>query len=331
MPAEDKTTKDRNPWLSTVWFIAPFLLVLGLFLAFFFGLFPGVPGDTAVRGQFGDGFGVLNSLFTGLGFAGLLATIQLQQRQMKKQAADFGIQVRSAEIREYEENLYRLLQMYGDALSSVISTKDGQTTRGRDVLRQTTDGILKQLRQERVNSVPHDVQTRYRKNALTEDDKLLLDYLYYRNFWHLNYSLLRQGRLLETLKALLSHLEEAGPPQVDRSTYRNIVCSQITHIEISYFLLVALGTRSEDRLRDLLVRSTLISKAANVYKLQVHKFMYRDYWGYDLSRDKEDRALPIPKARIKALERKQIEIHRMLRAKPPSSPEQSSDASDSAN
>lgn len=308
-----KFIQKRGGWIDVLMLVSPFLLVFGLFFGFFFGIFPGVPSDTAVRGQFGDGFGVLNSLFTGLGFAGLLVTIQLQQRQMKKQASDFSVQVERAEVSEYEENLFRLLKMYSDAVSSVITTKDGQTTRGRDVLRQTTDGILKQIRQERVNSVPHDVQTRYRKNSLSEDDRLLLDYLYYRNFWHLNYSLLRQGRLLETLKALLSHLEEAGPPHVDRNTYRNIVCSQITHIEVSYFLLIALGTKSEDRLRELLVRSTLISKASSVYKLQVHKFMYREFWQYDLSRDKEDRGLPMPKSRIRILERKQLEIQRRLK------------------
>ncbi|WP_402719551.1 hypothetical protein [Janthinobacterium rivuli] len=39
-------------------------------------------------GQFGDSFGVLNSLFTGLGFSGLITTIYIQQKQLKQQAIE---------------------------------------------------------------------------------------------------------------------------------------------------------------------------------------------------------------------------------------------------
>lgn len=44
-----------------------------------------IPAEIALRGQLGDSFGVLNSLFSGLGFAGVVITILIQQAQIKSQ------------------------------------------------------------------------------------------------------------------------------------------------------------------------------------------------------------------------------------------------------
>lgn len=44
--------------------------------------------DWQTRGQFGDSFGVVTSLFSGLGFAGLICTIVLQKKQIDIQRDD---------------------------------------------------------------------------------------------------------------------------------------------------------------------------------------------------------------------------------------------------
>lgn len=41
--------------------------------------------DWAVRGQYGDSFGAINSLFSGLAFAGIIYTIILQQKELRLQ------------------------------------------------------------------------------------------------------------------------------------------------------------------------------------------------------------------------------------------------------
>jgi hypothetical protein len=70
----------------------PFIFVLGLFFVFYFygvPLLPAMSTDlAAARGQFGDSFGVLNSLFSGLGFAAVVVTIWMQQGQIKNQAQE---------------------------------------------------------------------------------------------------------------------------------------------------------------------------------------------------------------------------------------------------
>lgn len=64
-----KPLTDLGLALLLVWFISPFALWLLL------------GGSVESRGQFGDSFGFINSLFSGLALAGIVYTILLQQRQ----------------------------------------------------------------------------------------------------------------------------------------------------------------------------------------------------------------------------------------------------------
>lgn len=72
-----------------------FLLVIllwGLNLLFLFSL------DPDDRGTYGDMFGAVNSLFTGLAFAGLLYSTRLQRKQMEQ------LEMESADRRVIEQN-----------------------------------------------------------------------------------------------------------------------------------------------------------------------------------------------------------------------------------
>jgi hypothetical protein len=61
-------------WLST-WLAAVYLLP-----------------NRGERGQFGDLFGSVNALFSGLAFAGLLITVRLQQQQLSTQQQELKLQ-----------------------------------------------------------------------------------------------------------------------------------------------------------------------------------------------------------------------------------------------
>ena len=55
-------------------------------------MIPPGASDWAMRGQFGDLFGSVNALFSGLAFAGLLWTIRLQQDQLELQREELKLQ-----------------------------------------------------------------------------------------------------------------------------------------------------------------------------------------------------------------------------------------------
>jgi len=97
-------------------FLVLFILLAGVF-GLYFGFYVLVergefltsltPEARAVRGQFGDQFGALNTLFAGIGAALLLFTIFTQWSQIRAQQHDLERQLKIAEQQGEELRLQR--------------------------------------------------------------------------------------------------------------------------------------------------------------------------------------------------------------------------------
>lgn len=279
-----------------VWWLLPIIAMLGIFVAFYAGLIPLHGSNLSEHGQFGDSFGVLNSLFTGLGFGGLVVTLVLQQNQIRQQEKQIEAQQKSEATRHFEDSLYNLLEIYQVTLDEVSNPKG--TLRRRDLLKASTTRTHKAMKDEGVHSIPHAIQDRYHANKLNPADLKQLDYLYFRNFKILTVEIDRQRRLTETMGSLLSHLVDRIPKHVEPAPYRALVCAQITHIEVSYFYLLALAFEDERELRRLLFESGLFARAALTRRWRVHDYMYREFWGYDVRDFKRSSGIPMTEKRV---------------------------------
>ena len=76
-------TKKSNR--GRLWFLGAFLLWLASYFVIRF-IFKLENGDA---GTFGDQFGAINALFTGLSFAGIIITLRLQQEELSAQRREF--------------------------------------------------------------------------------------------------------------------------------------------------------------------------------------------------------------------------------------------------
>ena len=77
-------------WLRNNLLSVMIVMVLVLFLSNLCLVF--LPYDENERGTFGDQFGAVNALFSGLAFAGLIYTIILQRHDLKLQRRDLRLQ-----------------------------------------------------------------------------------------------------------------------------------------------------------------------------------------------------------------------------------------------
>lgn len=287
----------RGIYLS-LWWIIPIAIMGLIFWLFYQGYFPLKGENISERGQFGDSFGVLNSLFTGLGFGGLVVTLLLQQKQIRHQEVEIQLQRQSEQIKQYEETLHLLMSMYATTIAEVTTAKGD--LRARTVLRGSTDRVFEAIKKEKAHIVPPKIQERYNAEQLTKEDKEFLDYLYFRNFKILSVEIDRQGRLIQTLKVLLRHLVFRAPEGLDIKPYCDMVCAQITYIELSYFFLIALTFNDESDLRELMLKSGLLHKAAHIKRLRIHDYMYEQFWGQNIRSLKKPQLLPISDKRINA-------------------------------
>lgn len=98
--AEEATTSKLRPliWLSVA--VLLFLFVIGVTSYSFFS-------SWEIRGQFGDSFGVANALFSGLAFAALIYTVNLQRHELSLQRSELELTrnelKRSAQAQEASE------------------------------------------------------------------------------------------------------------------------------------------------------------------------------------------------------------------------------------
>lgn len=99
-----ETSQDRVTWSL---FMKAALLVVGIWSASALGLYL-FTSDFSKSGTFGDSFGVLNTLFSGLAFAGIIVSIKMQNDEMREQRKELQKQKKNA-ILYHRERMFLLL------------------------------------------------------------------------------------------------------------------------------------------------------------------------------------------------------------------------------
>lgn len=109
------------------------------------------PPDNGVeRGVFGDKFGAINSLFSGLAFAGIIFTIFLQKRELKLQREElaetrdeFIQQNETLKKQRFENTFFQLVQLHTDIVDKLKITAVDQITYEK---REFFVGAIKELK-----------------------------------------------------------------------------------------------------------------------------------------------------------------------------------------
>lgn len=84
-------------------------------------------------GAFGDSFGVLTSLFSGLAFLGIVLTVLLQKGELELQRHELSSQHKTAKIQSFESTFFEMLRLHNDIVNSIdLHKRNGGTTKGRD-------------------------------------------------------------------------------------------------------------------------------------------------------------------------------------------------------
>lgn len=282
--------------LEGSWWPPVALLVVAIY---WFSVANSIPQPTSQTvenfGVYGDSFGRLTSLFTALGFGGLIITLLLQQRQIRKQEDAARIQREKDEKGRYEEVLFRLLDTYRQTLSEV---QVGEI-RGRDVLRRSLDRVDIGLLDDGVNALPRELSSRRDSDTLSQEDLRRLDYLHYRNFKIVAVEIHPQTRLVDTFEVLLEHMLLGAPDHLLINAYQGLVFAQITFLESRYFFLVALSHTSRAHLRDLLARTGFLDRLSRSQLHRLHRDMYEEYWGQEIGQRERPPTIPMPPDRIK--------------------------------
>lgn len=167
----------------------------------------------AKSGTFGDSFGALNALFSGLAFVGLIITVMLQRDEMHLSRMAF-------ERQQFEASFFQLLNLYGKNLGEIRITQEdtGQQMHGIDAIAF----LIKRLRQELFP---------YSKSVSNDDGRMIYEFEVCK---HAKSVLVHQSRYLSTLQHLLDLVFRYTKDEVERERYTSIIGSQLTSTEFKY-------------------------------------------------------------------------------------------------
>ena len=123
------------------------------------------------RGTYGDMFGAVNALFSGLAFLGVIIAILMQREELQLQRADLALQRKELELtreemkaqtesfkrQNFEATFFQLLRLHNEMVESVTLLPEGQNISGRHAFQgwwskvlhgsqQTLEGYLENLR-----------------------------------------------------------------------------------------------------------------------------------------------------------------------------------------
>lgn len=131
---EEKSFENRKIVQYARWTVAIVLILWALsFFLFFYN-------DSEKRGQFGDMFGAVNALFSGLAFAGLIITLilqknelslqreelQLTREEMKNQRMEFEKENETLRYQRLENLLYNMLNLQQEIVAGLRCTYENR-------------------------------------------------------------------------------------------------------------------------------------------------------------------------------------------------------------
>lgn len=289
--------------LKKTWITGTIVLIVAAAIAFvrtWNGEWPYPPDVTTIeeRGQFGDSFAIFSAAVSALGFLGVVLTLALQQSQISQQAKELKRQAerdeanrKRDEVAMYEHLLFRLLDYYKESVESVRIVRKGVESRGRDALSLVLQQMQEELRKRKLHFIPERELEPIKQGTASDAQRQLLDYVIVETCRVVQYTVIYQRRMLATLGTLLEHLEMRCPDPKELPTYRALVASQVTHVEMQYIFATVLIHESEGGLRKLLHASGLLTQDSVPYNFKFHQFLYQHLWGFEVGNPSKARRL----------------------------------------
>ncbi|MEK6479143.1 putative phage abortive infection protein [Catalinimonas sp. 4WD22] len=153
MQKQKKTKNKYKPFIITASLVIALWASSGLAITFFYGSLPDSPGT------FGDMFGMINSLFSGLAFAGLIYTILQQREELDLTRQEFIKQNETFRLQRFENTFFQLLRLNDDLLDGHTISSNHESVETRVYLHmisakiiESIDKRLEMLRKDNVSS-----------------------------------------------------------------------------------------------------------------------------------------------------------------------------------
>ncbi|MFT6987885.1 MAG: hypothetical protein ACJAT7_003750 [Psychromonas sp.] len=255
-------------------------------------------------GVFGDSFGVVTSMFSGLAFAGMIITVLLQREELGLQREELSQtrkeiseQKKIFKSQNFNESFYRLLDYHKKNLSelSIFSDVDNVRLKGIDALAFLLTRLKKSYSQ-------------YGFQGFNPNDEDLATEMSYALFVETQTLLIRQSRYLETIVSIFSLINSQLDTEEEKEVYRDLLASQLTVYELKYLFYQCLVAEPNDKLRNFVHESNLYSeRGQDIGVSNTHRSIYSYFHGIEIPKSKSKFHVPFDRKKIRKIKKKNRE------------------------
>ena len=229
----------------------------------------------AKSGVFGDSFGLLTSLFSGLAFAGLIITIVMQRDELALQRQELNLtreelngqkqemqaQNETLRIQKFENTFFKMLEFFGACRNDISVRNNRSNPQGRDAIKYlyrafTDDYLCKLIQNERFDETKYfKVECRSREGILNE----------YGGFYERYGDEL--GQYYRILYSTLKLVDRADYIE-DKTAYTNLVRAQLSRYELLLLFYNCLSDYGDAKMTPLVKKfNILMTYAKETFKV----------------------------------------------------------------
>ncbi|WP_370155996.1 putative phage abortive infection protein [Ferrovibrio sp.] len=226
------------------------------FVFFLWGMNLYVLHDAKDRGTFGDMFGAVNAIFSGLAFAGVSYAIYIQRQEIKlarteirqtkkileRQQEQLSLQNEETRKQIFESTFFQLLRLLTDLTAAIDLVRDGRTTKGKDVF----PVFLGRLRKE------------YMSDGSVLYDKREFQGVYERFYQKHNSEL---GHYFRTVYNIVKFVDASDVK--NKKFYTNILRAQLSDAEVALLFHNGLSPYGREKFKPLMERYGLLKNATD--------------------------------------------------------------------
>ncbi len=226
-----------NKIKSILLFLLPFIVIFAVWIYYpswiyhenIFGYIVAGKGFVDNLGTFGDAYGALNTLFTGLAFAGLIISIRLQSKELsetrdelKNQSDQFKKQTENLYKQSFEVTFFQLLNLYRDTIDNLRLPTD-----------LCTSSLEARAKGSEVVAILSDRMADQAESAINISDPASKEYHTFMTSYINMYGDVF-SKFVKTVEKILMFVNESNIDKKDRPFYLSLLTAQMTKAEMSF-------------------------------------------------------------------------------------------------
>ncbi|MDC0994001.1 putative phage abortive infection protein [bacterium] len=235
-------------------------------------------------GVFGDSFGLLTSLFSGLTFAGLYVTIQMQQKELnlqrqdlldtreglKDQRDEMRLQNKNLMVQRFENTFFRVLDLFISSRDNIqYRYKGGQFDSGYAAMRNMYMHLVNEYFME-TKTNPSGIQELIPCINIRDIDVVRVKYL---DFY--NVAGTELGQYFRTLYNLLGLIEsESCITEKEKTVYAKLVRAQLSRYELVMLFYNCISDLGNKRMAELVLKYNLLKHLEKRELPEWHSHLY---------------------------------------------------------